>query len=115
MAVYNDTAFVNGILARHMSSPSSFTVKLYAEHWTLNHAQSKFLYNNPVAVSLVRLIVRDRAVLSLHTTVLTRRYPGPEATSRLYGHVRVFKTTILRRSAEGTPLTLHRSGTDVLY
>lgn len=52
MAVYNDLAVVDGILARYATAPASFNVNLYSEHWTLGYSQSKFLYNNPVAVSL---------------------------------------------------------------
>jgi transcription factor SPT20 len=51
MAVYNDLAVVDGILGRHALAPASFSVNLYGEHWTLGLSQSKFLYNNPVAVS----------------------------------------------------------------
>jgi hypothetical protein len=51
MAVYNEPAVVDALLNQHATSPASFTVNLYNEHWTLNNSQSKFLYNNPVAVS----------------------------------------------------------------
>jgi hypothetical protein len=50
MAVYHDSAVVDGILSQHASSQPSFSVNLYTEHWTLGSSQSKFLYNNPVAV-----------------------------------------------------------------
>lgn len=40
---------VDELLAQHKSSPPSFTIHLYPEHWTLNNG-SKFLYNNQVAV-----------------------------------------------------------------
>ncbi|EKM50542.1 uncharacterized protein PHACADRAFT_213459 [Phanerochaete carnosa HHB-10118-sp] len=48
MTDYNVTRSVEGLLAQHESSPPSFTVHLYPEHWTLNNG-SKFLYNNQVA------------------------------------------------------------------
>ena len=49
MAGYNLTRYVEELLDSNESSPPSFTVHLYPEHWTLNNG-SKFLYNNPVAV-----------------------------------------------------------------
>lgn len=50
MTAYCDSVLVDGILAKYADSPPSFTVNLYPEHWSLNNSQSKFLYNNPVAV-----------------------------------------------------------------
>lgn len=51
MAVYNTSRFIDGLLKTHETSPPSFTVRLYREHWTLNNG-SKFLYNNQIAVSI---------------------------------------------------------------
>ncbi|KAI0675659.1 Spt20 family-domain-containing protein [Trametes maxima] len=48
MTLYNTSRFVDGLLKTHESSPPSFTVRLYREHWTLNNG-SKFLYNNQIA------------------------------------------------------------------
>lgn len=50
MTGYNLSRAVADLLADNDLSPPSFTVNLYPEHWTLNQG-SKFLYNNPVAVS----------------------------------------------------------------
>jgi hypothetical protein len=49
MAGYNLTRSSEELLERNKSSPPSFAVHLYAEHWTLNNG-IKFLYNNQVAV-----------------------------------------------------------------
>lgn len=49
MADYNVSRSVEELLTQHESSPPSFTVHLYPEHWTLNNG-SKILYNNQVAV-----------------------------------------------------------------
>ncbi|EIN09455.1 hypothetical protein PUNSTDRAFT_143012 [Punctularia strigosozonata HHB-11173 SS5] len=48
MTNYNALRSIRELLAKHETSPPSFTVHLYPEHWTLNNG-SKFLYNNPVA------------------------------------------------------------------
>ena len=53
MAGYNLTRTVEDVLDRFDKDPNnqpSFTVHLHVEYWTLNSG-SKFLYNNPVAVS----------------------------------------------------------------
>ncbi|KZT25138.1 hypothetical protein NEOLEDRAFT_1065767 [Neolentinus lepideus HHB14362 ss-1] len=47
-AGYNLTRSVADLLAKTDTSPASFTIELYVDHWTLNKG-SKFLYNNPVA------------------------------------------------------------------
>ncbi|OCH96343.1 hypothetical protein OBBRIDRAFT_718879 [Obba rivulosa] len=48
MAGYNPSRFEQELLAAHEQSPSSFTVKLYPEHWHINSG-SKCLYNSPIA------------------------------------------------------------------
>lgn len=53
MAGYNLTRTVDEVLERFENgerNQPSFTVHLHPEYWTLNNG-SKFLYNNPVAVS----------------------------------------------------------------
>lgn len=50
MLDYNLSRSISELLAENEESSPSFTVNLYPEYWTLNQG-SKFLYNNPVAVS----------------------------------------------------------------
>lgn len=54
MAGYNISRSSEELLDANKTSPPSFSVHLYPEHWTLNSG-SKFLYNNQVAVSSVNL------------------------------------------------------------
>lgn len=45
---YNITRSVEELLGKYESSPPSFSIHLYPDHWTLNNGP-KFLYNSPVA------------------------------------------------------------------
>lgn len=79
MAGYNISRSVEDLLTKHESSPPSFTVHLYTEHWTLNN-HSKFLYTHQVAVCSVRRPFRDLLSLTLHGTVAAGRYTCAEDT-----------------------------------
>ncbi|KAI6044449.1 Spt20 family-domain-containing protein [Pisolithus marmoratus] len=48
MTGYNITRSTEELLSKYESSPPSFSIHLYPDHWTLNNGP-KFLYNSPVA------------------------------------------------------------------
>lgn len=48
MTGYNITRSAEELLGKYESSPPSFSIHLYPDHWTLNNGP-KFLYNSPVA------------------------------------------------------------------
>ncbi|KAI6010883.1 Spt20 family-domain-containing protein [Pisolithus orientalis] len=48
MMGYNITRSAEELLGKYESSPPSFSIHLYPDHWTLNNGP-KFLYNSPVA------------------------------------------------------------------
>ncbi|KAI0357989.1 hypothetical protein OH77DRAFT_1397640 [Trametes cingulata] len=77
MAVYNTSRFIDQLLKTHESSPASFTVQLYREHWTLNSG-SKFLYNNQIASLLDDIRTRHIPVdfLQLFDTAKVKFYEG---------------------------------------
>ncbi|EIW59818.1 uncharacterized protein TRAVEDRAFT_28817, partial [Trametes versicolor FP-101664 SS1] len=77
MAVYNTSRFIDGLLKTHETSPPSFTVRLYREHWTLNNG-SKFLYNNQIASLLDDIRTRHIPVdfLELFDTAKLPFYEG---------------------------------------
>lgn len=82
MAGYNISRSVQELLNEHESSPPSFTVHLYPEHWTLNNG-SKFLYNNQVAVCSAKRPFHGLLCLTLPGAVAARRYTRAEDTCGL--------------------------------
>lgn len=70
---YNVTRYVERLLERHQSSPPSFTVHLYPDHFTLNQpTKPQFLYNGPMAVRMSvqlsrRLLIPHAAATRRHT------------------------------------------------
>ena len=70
MTLYNTTRFTQDLLKTHESSPPSFTVRLYREHWTLNNG-IKFMYNHQTAVS--GALSHLRPSLKAHLIIVSTR------------------------------------------
>lgn len=72
MAGYNLTRTVEDVLDRFDKDNNnlpSFTVHLHVEYWTLNNG-SKFLYNNPVAVSSAFILCNVSRLIRYNTVVI---------------------------------------------
>ena len=91
MAGYNRTRYVEQLLEKTESLPPSFAVHLHSEHWVLNNG-SKFLYNNQIAVSDWKAVIR--CVLT-RIAVSPGRYKGSSHPNRLPGAVRFGPGAIL--------------------
>jgi len=77
MAGYNRTRYVEQLLEKTESLPPSFAVHLHSEYWVLNNG-SKFLYNNQIAVSDWKVVIRCvllTALQSLLDDIRAHRIP----------------------------------------